>query len=70
MEKRRNCSSSFPQYFYMLDFHFKAGIRFSFRDKRLFEISEVEVARVNCIVKFLSCVHDALFFHRTNISVE
>ena len=27
-----------------------AGARFSLRDKRLFEISEVEIARVNCSV--------------------
>ena len=56
MEKRRNCSfrsnfSSFPQYFYLLlDFHAYAGTRFSLRDKRLFERSEVEIARVNCII--------------------
>ena len=35
-------------FFYMLlDFH--VGTRFSLRDKRLFEISEVEIAGVNCI---------------------
>ena len=38
--------------FYMLlDFHVKAGTRFSLRDKRLFEISEVEITRVNSICK-------------------
>ena len=39
----------------MLDFYVKTGIRFSLRDKRLFEITEVEITRVNCIyftVKF------------------
>ena len=42
--------ASFPQYFYMLlVFHVKAGTRFPLRDKRLFEISEFEIARVNCI---------------------
>ena len=36
-------------FFYMfLDFHVQAGTRFSLRDKRLFEISEVEITRVNC----------------------
>ena len=42
---------SFPQYFFylLLDFHVKAGTRFSLRDKWLFEISEVEIPRVNCI---------------------
>ena len=33
----------------MLDFCVKTGIRFSLRDKRLFEITEVEIARVDCI---------------------
>ena len=32
----------------MLDFYVKTGIRFSFRDKRLFEITEVEITRVDC----------------------
>ena len=43
---------SFPQYFFylLLDFHVKAGTRFSLRDKWLFEISEVEITRVNCIM--------------------
>ena len=30
-------------------FYVKTGIRFSFRDKRLFEITEVEITRVDCI---------------------
>ena len=33
----------------MLDFYVKTGIRFSLRDKRLFEITEVEVTSVDCI---------------------
>ena len=36
-------------YYLMLDFHVKTGIRLSLRDKRLFEITEVEITRVNCI---------------------
>ena len=32
----------------MLDFCVKTGIRFSLRDKRLFEITEVETTRVDC----------------------
>ena len=61
VEKRRNCSLGaisplFHNIFYiLLDFHVKAGTRFSLRDKRLFEISEVEITRVNCIV-FLGLV--------------
>ena len=31
-----------------LDFHVKTGTRISLRDKRLFEISEVEITRVDC----------------------
>ena len=55
MEKRRNCSLGaisplFHNIFYLLlDFHVKAGTRFSLRDKRFFEISEFEIARVSCI---------------------
>ena len=32
------------------DFNVKTGTGFSVRDKRLFEISEVEITRVNCIL--------------------
>ena len=34
----------------ILDFYVKTGIRFSLRDKRLFEITEVEITRVDCIM--------------------
>ena len=33
----------------MIDFYVKTRIRFSLRDKRLFEITEVEIMRVDCI---------------------
>ena len=33
----------------MLDFCVKTRIRLSLRDKRLFEITEVEITRVDCI---------------------
>ena len=33
----------------MLDFYVKTRIRFSFRDRRLFEITEVEITRVDWI---------------------
>ena len=39
-------------FYLLLDFLVKAGTRFSLRDKRLFEISEVEITRVNCIYIF------------------
>ena len=35
-------------YYLMLNFYVKTGIRFSLRDKRLFEITEVEITRVDC----------------------
>ena len=38
----------------MLDFYVKSGIRFSLRDKRLFEITEVEITRVDCIYILIS----------------
>ena len=34
----------------MLDFCVKTRIRFSLRDKRLFEIIEVEITRVDCTI--------------------
>ena len=36
----------------MLDFHVKTRIRFCLRDKRLFEIIEVEITRVDCILQY------------------
>ena len=62
MEKRRNCSLGaisplFKEQFLLfstifcypsLDFHVKTGSRISLRHKRLFEISEFEITRVNC----------------------
>ena len=41
----------------MLDFYVKTGIRFSLRDKRLFEITEVEITRVDCISKNIVWTH-------------
>ena len=35
----------------LLDSHVKTAARFSPRDKRLFEIIEVEITRVDCIIK-------------------
>ena len=40
-------------YYLMLDFYVKTGIRFSLRDKRLFEITEVEITRVNCYLSYI-----------------
>ena len=36
-------------YYLMLDLYVKTGIRFSLRDRRIFEITEVEITRVDCI---------------------
>ena len=33
----------------ILDLYVKRGVRFSLQDKRLFEITEVEIMRVDCI---------------------
>ena len=38
-------------YYLILDFYVKTGIRFSLRDRRLFEITEIEITRVDCISK-------------------
>ena len=38
----------------MLDFYVKTGIRFSLRDKRLFEITEVEITRVDCMLRIVN----------------
>ena len=37
-------------YYLVLDFYVKTRIRFSLRDKQLFEITEVEITRVDCIL--------------------
>ena len=57
MEKRKQFSSgaifSFLQYFLpVVKFSCLSGTRFSIPDKRLFEISEVEITRVNSISNF------------------
>ena len=40
-------------YYLMLDFCVKTMIRFSLQDKPLFEISEVEITRVDCIMSIM-----------------
>ena len=37
----------------MLEFYVKTRIGFSLRDKRLFEITEVEITRVHCIYMYI-----------------
>ena len=70
MEKRRNCSLGaislpFHNIFYMLlDFHIEAGTRFSLRDNRLFEINEVEIARVNCKYQCVYMRNKFMFFNK------
>ena len=41
-------------YYLILDFYDKTGIRFSLRDKRLFEITEVEITRVDYLFNRVS----------------
>ena len=41
--------SNFSSCYLMLDFYVKTEIKFSLRDKQLFEITEVEITRVDCI---------------------
>ena len=36
----------------ILDFYVTTRIRFSLRDKQLFEITEVEITRVDCILSY------------------
>ena len=52
----RSNFSSFLQYFpFVVRFSCIGRDRFSLRDKRLFEISEVEITRVNCSYIVLCC---------------
>ena len=39
----------------ILDFCVKTRTRFSLRDKQLFEITEVEITRVDCIQTLVTC---------------
>ena len=41
----------------MLEFYVKIRIRFSLRDKRLFEITEIEITRVDCIYLKTKVLH-------------
>ena len=41
----------------MLDSYVKTRIRFSLRDKRLFEITEVKITRVDCAVNLFNIAH-------------
>ena len=71
MEKGSNCSSgaisplTHNNCYLMLDVYVKTRIRFSLRDKRLFEITEVEITRVDCTTN-LMILRDVLHQHTTN----
>ena len=68
----RSNFSSYPQFlllstifsYLMLDFGVKIRIRFSLRDKRLFEITEVEITRVDCILVSRTCATIMIEFSR------
>ena len=51
-------------YYLVLNFYVKKGIRFSLRDKRLFEITEVEITRVDCILLSIIIMLRIQFFVR------
>ena len=59
VEKRRNCSLGaillFSTIFYylLLDFNVKTGTRFSLRDKRLLEISGVDITRFDYSIEYV-----------------
>ena len=63
-------------YQHMLDFYVKTRIRFFLRDEQLFEITEVEITRVDCIckhiakVRFQNCKHLRQQKHFTLISSD
>ena len=42
----------------ILDFYVKTSIRFSLRDKRLFEITEVEITRVDCTLNYVFALNE------------
>ena len=71
MEKRKNFSSGaillFSTIFcgLLVDLCVIIGTRFSVRDKQLFEISEVEITRVDC-----NSSVDMLFRHKQIISIR
>ena len=46
----------------MLDFHVRTRVRFSLQDKRLFEITEVETMKVDCILKPKNLLWGELWF--------
>ena len=52
----------------MLDFYVKTGIRFSLRDKRLFEITEVEITRVDCTCTKKMGLIICIWPHRNQLS--
>ena len=56
-------SAVFCYMYLMLDFYAKTRSRFSLRDKRLFEITEVEITRVDCILHGPKCVFPSISFN-------
>ena len=49
----------------ILDFNVKSGTSFSLRDKRLFEISEVEITRVHCLPTAYHKIHKNINIPKT-----
>ena len=53
----------------MLDFYDITGIRFSLRDKRLFEITEVEITRVDYTSIFLIITYDTNYVEARSVPI-
>ena len=57
-------------FYLMLDFYVKTRIRFSFRDNRLFEISEFEITGVYCInIYFLRTIVRFIVFPENTLRI-
>ena len=55
----------------MLDFYVKTRIRFSLRDKLFFEVTEVEITRVDCIFTYRhSCLKYGLLLENKMLKFQ
>ena len=57
-------------YYLMLDFCVETGIKFSLRDKRLFEITEAEITRVDCASKTMIAKSNSLTYISVKIATQ
>ena len=54
----------------MLDLYVKRRIRFSLRDKRLFEITEVEITRVDCNIRTVGAIPNNRMYSKNRPFLE